>query len=1173
MLQGEVVILVSFVYMVILFLIASIGDKVTRQRDYSLKGRPLIYALSLSVYCTSWTFFGSVGNATRNGIEFFALYLGPILVYLFAIPLIRRIIRLSKTESITSVADFMSARYGKSRRVAAAVTLIAVIGMIPYIALQLKAVSLSMETIIHGSDFIEQGLFFNFFGDKAFAVALGMAVFTWFFGTRHIEATEHQHGLMLAIATEAVVKLAAFLIVGIWVIFWLFDGPGDLLSKAMANSASRGTLQWGTMGNWVAISLLSMMAILLLPRQFHVTVTENNSLQDLKKARWLFPLYLLAISIFVSPIALAGTLLMDGQITPDMFVLGLPLQQNADLIALIVFIGGLSASTAMVIVTTVALSIMISNDLVMPLILSRRSEDEIISTSAKGFSGEILNIRRMSIFLIILCGYGYYKVAEDSTALSSIGLLSFAAIAQLGPAFFGGLIWRRANARGALGAMVLGFAVWAYTLFLPTLTRGGFLDTMWLEQGLFGLAILKPEALFLSEMPPFFHGVIWSLGLNILCFILLSYSRYPRAIERLQANTFIPAQTLQFQSVNSWRSAITVGDLQSTLTRYIGEERAQRSFNTYAKKYGCSLDPYDDADASILRFTEQVLASAIGSASSRLILSLLIKRRDTNSKGALKLLDDATEAIQYNRDLLQVALEQMQQGIAVFDSDLKLICWNRQFRELLTLPQSFGQVGISLQAVIMHYVYQGEFEIEDPETEVERRLENFTGAQLTYQENLRNPEKVLEVKTSPMPQGGIVITFSDITVRVSAERALEKANETLEKRVRERTQQLTLLNQKLEEASQSTKRAYQDKTRFLAAASHDILQPLNAARLYSSTLLNQLDTGNSFKPDHLRNIGDALNSVEEIIGAVLDISRLDTAAFQPDISTFRLDSILDPLRNEFAAIAAEKSLRFTVVATNHSVRSDRLLLRRLLQNLMSNALKYTDKGGIVVGCRPRGSNKLSLEVIDSGIGIHSDHQEAIFREFHRLDDGARIAPGLGLGLSIVERVSKVLNLPIRVESLEGKGTRFSIELECAQEVPEAMSAPAIPQTLALADVKYILVIDNEPQILKGMEALLTSWGCQVSTADSEASALRMLREKNRSPDVILADYHLNDCTGLDVVSNLRRKLDRPIPAFLITADRSKEVRQSAANQLIGVLNKPLKPAALRAQLSRIKTLA
>lgn len=1165
MLDGWIVIFAALGYVILLFAIASYGDRASRHFAPG-KGRPFIYALSLSVYCTSWTFFGSVGGATRNGIEFLTIYIGPVIVFALGYPLLRRIIRLAKTERITSIADFIGARYGKNQSVAAVVTIIAVVGIIPYIALQLKAVSLSVTTMIAELSVPAGEANVPVFGDIALLIAICMAVFAWLFGTRHIDATEHQEGMMLAIASEAVVKLVAFLAVGIWVTFFLYDGPGEIFSAIAANPAVTDNFTQPLRGgNWIVMSMLSLFAILMLPRQFHVTVTENNSDAELRRATWLFPLYLVAINIFVVPIAAAGMMLINDGTNPDTYVLALPLAMEKPWLALFAFIGGLSAATAMVIVATVALAIMISNDLVMPFILRQSSEDAVISSSGDDMSRLLLRIRRVAIFFILILAYAYYRAAGDTAALSSIGLLSFAAIAQFAPAFFGGLLWRRGTARGAIAGMTVGFAVWIYTLLLPTFAQSGIISGEFMTTGPFGLWLFRPQALFSLSFDPFIHGVFWSLALNLVAYTLVSITRAPEPIERLQANIFVPSELSPAPSLRLWRTSVTVGDLKSTIARYLGEERTERSFTRFAREHNQEMDEAAPADPQILRFSEQLLASAIGAASSRLVLSLLVKRRDPSGKGAMKLLDDATAAIQYNRDLLQTALDQVRQGISVFDRDLRLICWNRQFRELLGLPAEYGQVGTPLDAVIRFNAERGEYGTGAVPALIADRIDKLVVHQETFQERLSSTGTVLEVRTNPMPDGGIVTTYTDITERVMAEEALARANETLERRVRERTQELTRVNEELVRAKREADEANIGKTRFLAAAGHDILQPLNAARLYASSLVERF--ADSENRDLVRNVESSLESVEEIIGAVLDISRLDTGALKPEYSVFRLEEILDPLRKDFGPIAREKELDLKILPTDLSVRSDRRLLRRLLQNLVSNGIKYTANGRVLVGVRRRG-NKAVVEIHDTGMGIPASKRKLIFLEFHRLDDGARVARGLGLGLSIVERISRVLDHPVELISTVGKGSVFRVDLPVAAAIPADQPAPQPALAANQLDDMLVLAIDNEPNILAGMSVLLTGWNCRVITAGDAKEAAAKIQEIGERPDILLVDYHLDEGTGVDAVVSLRWKFGANLPAILITADRSRAVRAEAEDKDIELLNKPVKPAVLRARLSR-----
>jgi Na+/proline symporter/signal transduction histidine kinase/CheY-like chemotaxis protein len=1164
MLQGWVVIAFALGYIGLLFVIASYGDR-ARRFGPAGRWRHFIYPLSLAIYCTSWTFFGSVGLASRTGFDFLTIYLGPILMIGLCTPLITRIVRLAKAQNITSIADFIAARYGKAQTVAATVALIAIIGTIPYIALQLKAVSSSLTTIlVHTGP--ASGAMQPVLGDIALYVAVSMAIFAVLFGTRHIDATEHQDGLMLAIATESLVKLVAFVGVGVFVTFWMFDGPFALFAQALQRpDAAAALTREPVPGTLVVMTLLSLFAIVLLPRQFHVTVVENNNEDEIKRAAWLFPLYLVLINLFVVPIALAGLLTFTaGQVDGDMFVLALPLAAGSELLTLAAFVGGLSAATAMVIVESVALAIMVSNDILMPLVLQRR---EALITGRDDVGRLLLAVRRIAIFAILFLAYVYYRLAGEAQ-LASIGLLSFAAVAQLAPAFFGGLIWRRATARGAMAGMTVGILVWAYTMLLPSLADAGIVGQGVLSQGPWGIAALRPQALLGLDVPPLAHGVSWSLSLNVLAYVVFSLGRAPASIERLQADLFVPSDLTPIPpSFRLWRSSVTVEELTTTVARYLGEERTRTSFDSYAMTRGISLEGKAEADFQLLRYAEHLLASAIGGASSRLVLSLLLRKRTVSTKAALKLLDDANAAIHYNREILQTALDHVRQGIAVFDKDVHLVCWNRQFGEILALPPQLTRVGTGLDHILRFHAERNAGGAAAVDAFVRERLERYIAGSAPFLERFVERDLVMEVRANPMPDGGIVTTFTDITPSVKAAEELERANETLERRVQQRTEELTRLNTELGRAKGEAEQANISKTKFLAAASHDILQPLNAARLYVTSLIERQGAGNDAQL--VGHIDASLDAVEEILGALLDISRLDTGAMKPDILGFRIDELLRQLEVEFAPLAQEKGLRLDFVPCSLAVRSDRRLLRRLLQNLVSNAVKYTPKGRVLVGCR-RHRGRLRIDVHDTGLGIPQSKRRAIFQEFHRLDQGAKVARGLGLGLSIVERIARILDHRIAVTSALGRGSRFSVEVPLSAPVPVGQQQQRLPRKADRVQLSGIVVlcIDNDLAILDGMETLLGGWGCRVLKASGLDAAIAVITEAKVTPDGLLVDYHVDDGNGIDAIAELRRRFGSDLTAILITADRSPRVREDARASAIQVLNKPLKPAALRALLTQ-----
>ncbi len=1167
MIASWAVILSALVYLCLLFAVAHWGD-LSGRRIMQGRARATIYALALAVYCTSWTFFGSVGLASRSGLDFLTIYIGPILVIGLGYRLVTRVVRLAKAQNITSVADFVAARYGKSERVAALVSAIALVGSVPYIALQLKAVSASLGVFLAATD----GPFASHapvFGDLAFVVALVLAGFAVAFGTRHADATEHQDGLMMAISLESVVKLVSFLAVGIFVTFFMFGGPAGIERALAARNLDLSiAFRASDPLSFATLILLSASASLLLPRQFHMAVVENRAIEDVKRAAWLFPLYLVLINLFVIPIALGGlAVFREGQIDRDMTVLALPLHAGAGGMALAAFLGGLSAATAMVIVESVAVAIMISNHLVIPIVLRRRAAAVAAGRPAfADLTGLVLGVRRVAIIFVVLLGYGYYRAAGEA-ALASIGLLSFAAVAQIAPAFLGGLVWSRGTALGASAGLIVGFAAWVYTLLLPSLIWEGVFWSNLLVSGPFGIAFLKPTALFGSAMPQLTHGVVWSLGLNVAAYVAFSLLRPATALERLQANAFVGEPDLSIApSFRLFRASVTVDELRATVARYLGEERTNRSFESFAHSRGDVLEGRAEADIHLLRYAEHLLASAIGAASSRLALSLLLRRRAVSTKAALKLLDDASAAIQYSRDLLQHAIDNARQGITVFDRDLNLVAWNRAFVDLYELPPDLVRVRVSLEDIVRFNAERGSYGPGPVDIHIETRIRSFVDDTEPVRLKLHPSGTAIEIRSNQLPDGGFVTTYTDVTDAVAAEEESRRANETLEQRVRERTEELTRLNEELTRAKADADEANISKTRFLAAASHDILQPLNAARLYATSLVERdRDKGDATLAE---NIDASLDAVEEILTALLDISRLDTGAMKPQWSSFRIEELFRPLQREFEPVARERGLELTFVASSLTVRSDRRLLRRLLQNLISNAIKYTPRGRVVVGGRQR-AGRIVIEVWDTGLGIPASKQKIVFREFQRLDQGAKVARGLGLGLSIVERIARILDHNLTLTSEPGRGSVFRVEVPVVAALPASVTLAEAPRPIAapLAGLK-VLAVDNEPSIVEGMRGLLTGWGCEVITAPDLKGALAAIKANRAPPEVIVADYHLDEGDGLDVIKSLRWKMKVDMPAVLVTADRTPAVRDAAAAMNVHILNKPVKPAALRALLAQ-----
>ncbi len=670
---------IAFGYLGLLFVIAAWGDRRAEQ-GRSLIGSPTVYALSIAVYCTAWTFYGSVGRAASSGPSFLLIYLGPTLAMLMAPLLIRKMVRIASAQRITSIADFISARYGKSSSLGALVALIALIGITPYIALQLKAITLSHAVLVNYPQAADMRLVDeSFWHDKSFWVALVLAVFIILFGTRHLDASERHEGMVAAIAFESLVKLVAFMAVGVFTVFVLFNGPGDLFARVAATPELAGALSLeavpgGAVG-WMGTLVLAFLAFLTLPRQFQVLVVENVDERHLKRASWLFPLYLLAINIFVIPIAMAGMLLGDISGNPDSFVLTLPLSAGLDGLPLLVFIGGLSAATSMVIVETIALSTMVSNQLVMPLLLRSRR----LQLGSRGeLAGWLLGIRRVAILLILLLGYLYHALIGDSYSLVTIGLVSFTAAAQFAPALLIGMYWRGANRKGASLGLIAGFLIWAWTLLLPGFAQSGWLDPGFLDQGPWGIAWLRPYAMLgLEGWDIYTHSLLWSLVANVGLLVGISLFSRQSPLEQTQAALFTEAMHPGLMETSLWQGQTTRGELRLLLDRYLGANATARVFS----RPDASEDDLPAPPALISR-AEQALAGALGSASARVLINSVVRGEALDLDAILSILDTTSETLEVNR-----RLEQKSNELARASEELRSA--NERLRELDRLKDEF----------------------------------------------------------------------------------------------------------------------------------------------------------------------------------------------------------------------------------------------------------------------------------------------------------------------------------------------------------------------------------------------------------------------------------------------------------------------------------------------------
>ncbi|MCU0561130.1 MAG: sensor histidine kinase [Desulfobacterales bacterium] len=662
MLTTELILLAAFGYVGVLFAIAHWGDRRAAQ-GRSIISNPYIYALSLAVYCTAWTFYGSVGRAAASGLGFLPTYIGPTLACALGWVVLRKIIRISKTHRITSIADFIASRYGKSGALASLVTIIAVVGIIPYISLQLKAISMSYNIISQYPLIVMPRYFADIpvLRDTAFYVALLLALFAILFGTRHLDATERHEGLVAAIAFESLVKLVAFIAAGLFVTYGIYRGFGDLFTQAATVHRLQELFIFETRGSgyfsWGLDIMLSMVVLICLPRQFQVMVVENVDESHLQKAIWLFPLYLLAINLFVLPIAFGGAMQFAAGVDADTFVLTLPMARRQEALSLLVFIGGMSAATGMVIVETVALSTMICNDLVMPVLLRLPFAR---SPRRRGLSGLVLNIRRGSIALVVLSAYAYFRFVGEAYALVSIGLMSFVAVAQFAPAMLGAIFWRQGTRAGAISGLVAGFAAWCYTLVLPSLVEAGLISEELITWGPWQTALLKPLQLFgLQGLDPIAHALFWSLLLNTSCYMGVSLFSRKSALELTQAALFVDVFTYPAKPEDSslWRGSALVTDLSSLLERFLGKQRTAEALGAFARERSLRWGPLAKADPALVTYAETLLAGAIGSASARVMVASVVTEEPLGLDEVMHILDETRQVIAYSRELEQATAD------------------------------------------------------------------------------------------------------------------------------------------------------------------------------------------------------------------------------------------------------------------------------------------------------------------------------------------------------------------------------------------------------------------------------------------------------------------------------------------------------------------------------------
>ncbi len=1136
----------ALIWMLSLFAIAWMGDKWSRRRHWN-RWHPLLYTLSLGVYCTTWTFFGSVGQLADSGWFFPPTYFGAIILFLFATPLIQRVVRISKEQNLSSIADVLAARYGRSATIAGVVTLIAITGIIPYIALQLKALTYSFDVLTgtQGDN--------SWWRDTALWVTVLMIGFTIFFGARHSSTSEQQPGLLFAIAIESIFKLIILLCLGYyaWHVSSVEAWQRLPVTATTANNFTAYAVQ----------SLLGVIAMIALPRQFHLTVIENENVRDLAVAKWGVPLYLSLLGLALLPIIFAGQQLLPVGTAADTYVIHLPLSTGSPTIAMLAFMGGLAAATSMIVVASVALSTMVSQSFFVPMLLRLPVKHEPLP-----FNTLLLWCRRLLIGLVLFSAFIYYKSIVAQQKLAAIGLVSFVAVAQFAPALIGALFWSRAQKRGALWGLLAGWLVWFWTLVLPDLVSAG-----WLSEHSFAMLIqlfpwLNPNALFyVRGFDPVSHGAIMSLSINSAVFYLLSILSTPSVIERLQAKRFLARRDhhQEWQQHSPlWPEPTTmpVSELVTIVARFYGEHAARERFLHEAQLR--QLDSLNvRADQRWLDFTLREITGVVGAASARSVLHVALRRGAKSLQDVELLVNEASHILQFNQALLSATLNTLEQGVIVVDRQLRVVAWNPSYTRLFQLPEHFLFIGRPIADVLRFNAAHLQASI-DIEHFIARRLAHLQMGRPHHVERELADGRVLEIHGVAMPGGGYVTSYADISEHKRIQRELQTSNERLEQRVNERTDELAKANLALSRAKQIAELADAGKTRFLAAASHDLVQPLNAAQLFADALQTHITDDNGKKL--LQQLSQSLQANEDLLKSLLDISKLDAGVIKAEIDAVALPLLLQQLHDEFAPLALKNGLQLTLSICDRNCYADHAMLRRLLQNLISNAIRYTEQGEITISSEVMADSTIEIAVSDTGIGIASDHLNLVFEEFRRTPRGMQKSPaGHGLGLAIVQRLARALHSDIVLHSELNRGSRFSLRLPLCATAPRATDAPLAHGKTPLSH-RRILCLDNDAAMLAGLDAVLQSWQCETTLTKDR---LEFMASANPLHDIVIADYQLdNGDNGIDVWLQLPQP--RP-PLVLLSAVRDKNV--IARVQALGghYLAKPVRPLALRSVLHSV----
>jgi signal transduction histidine kinase len=871
-------------------------------------------------------------------------------------------------------------------------------------------------------------------------------------------------------------------------------------------------------------------------------VVELKIQKDTWLSRRIFPLYLLVFALFAIPLGLAGHMLLGDTVPADAYVLYLPLVGEQTWLSLFAFLGAISAASSMVIISAIALSTMLSNEIVFPVMFRTVKEK---NSDYDKFRFRLLNVRKALVFLVIMLGYGAFYFASPDT-LSSMGEIAFGAIAQLTPALIAAFYWRRASLKGVYTGLVVGFSIWLTFNFLPQLN-------------------LYPHPFAEAAIPGHTLVTLISLSANLFLMWLISQFSRQSVQERVQSALFIEHHTSPVTNLPRIRQ-VDEQELMVLVSKFLGDEHTLKKFALFKQlndKKALGKQLYNQR---LVEHTEQTLASIMGASSARLVLNSALEGRDIALDELALLVEDAsTQRQEFSKNLLQSAIENASEGISIIDEELNLVAWNKRYLELFQYPDEIVYVGCPIEQLIRFNVEKGLTGPGDVDEQVQKRINYLKQGSPHSSERERSDGQVIGIQGNPLPDGGFVMLFTDITAYRQAELVLKEANLDLEGRVIERTQKLAETNKELEAARAKAEQAHIKKSQYLKAVSHDLMQPLEAARLFTSALSSQSDL-NETQSRQVKNINDSLKVANDLLSNLGEIARIESGNIRPQIEAFALNDLFKELAQDFSGFIEKQQVEFRYVKTQTWVKSDRHLLRRILQNLVGNAIRYASPGKVLLGIRRR-NNKVWVQVLDNGPGIPEDKQQIVFEQFTQLNtDNVDSRKGLGLGLSITQSLAQILGYELSLKSKAGKGCKFSVSVP--ESLPVAAKAvPAAAMQMNLQGVT-VLCVDNDPDVLNGMVELLTMWQCDVISASSTIEAKEKFKQRLDEIEIALVDYQLEqERTGINLVHDLRQMRMRYVPAILITATTEAGIEQKAADADLGFMRKLVKPAALRAMMN------